>query len=439
MDVITWFVPPNALPDPRRNTRHRGIAKSLLTISLVVSLMYLGVAFVRGTMPFAEHVMFAAGILTPVFGALLIRVTGDISLGLVVTNIGGILVIAVWAFLTGGITSIALPGFLANIALLSTFGNPAILLVMGAILGAALLFLYTATMQSWLPISMIPDTEMPGLMLTSMLGSVGIVVLAGFVVARDRAQVKTMLRTAQRAAEQSSRAKTVFLTSISNEFRTPLITILELAERLRAEPATSLTKDQLASIGHITNSGRHLLGLVTQVLDMSRIEAGELKLNMEPIHTDQLIPPCLSLVALAAEKKRVGLVDACSAATDWIVWADRAMVKQVLLNLLSNAVKFNRQGGSVTISCQRAGTAYLRISVADTGIGIASDWKNELFEPFSRLGAEGGNFQSTGLSLAISKQLIDRMRGRIGYESTVGIGSTFWIELPLAESSALRA
>lgn len=439
MDVITWFVPPNALPDPRRNTRHRGIAKSLLTISLVVSLMYLGVAFVRDTMPFAEHVMFAAGILTPVFGALLIRVTGDISLGLVVTNIGGILVIAVWAFLTGGITSIALPGFLANIALLSTFGNPAILLVMGAILGAALLFLYTATMQSWLPISMIPDTEMPGLMLTSMLGSVGIVVLAGFVVARDRAQVKTMLRTAQRAAEQSSRAKTVFLTSISNEFRTPLITILELAERLRAEPANSLTKDQLASIGHITNSGRHLLGLVTQVLDMSRIEAGELKLNMEPIHTDQLIPPCLSLVALAAEKKRVGLVDACSAATDWIVWADRAMVKQVLLNLLSNAVKFNRQGGSVTISCQRAGTAYLRISVADTGIGIASDWKNELFEPFSRLGAEGGNFQSTGLSLAISKQLIDRMRGRIGYESTVGIGSTFWIELPLAESSALRA
>ncbi|MDZ4255024.1 MAG: HAMP domain-containing sensor histidine kinase [Sulfuritalea sp.] len=438
MDVIAWFVPPNALPDPRRNTRHRGIAKSLLTISLVVSLMYLGVAFVHDTMPFAEHVMFAAGILTPVLGAWLIRATGDISLGLVVTNIGGILVIAVWAFLTGGITSIALPGFLANIALLSTFGNPAILLVVGAILGAALLFLYMATTLSWLPVSMIPNTEMPGLMLTSMLGSVGIVVLAGFVVARDRAQVKTMLRSAQRAAEQSSRAKTVFLTSISNEFRTPLITILELAERLRAEPANTLTREQLTSVGHITNAGRHLLGLVTQVLDMSRIEAGELKLNMEPIHIDQLIPPCLSLVALAAEKKRISLVDDCSAVADWIVWADRATVKQALLNLLSNAVKFNRQGGSVTISCQRAGTAYLRISVADTGIGIASDWKNDLFEPFSRLGAEAGNFQSTGLSLAISKQLIDKMRGRIGYESTVGIGSTFWIELPLAESSAMR-
>ena len=438
MDAINWFVPPNALNDPRKNTRHRGIAKSLLTISLVVSLMYLGVCFVRGTLPIAEHAMFVAGIVTPILGALLIRATGDISMGLVVTNIGGILIIAIWAFLTGGINSIALPGFLANIALLSTFGNRAILLVTGALLAIALLFLYVATILGWLPISMIPDAEMPGLMLTSMLGSVGMVVLAGVVVARDRAKVKTLLRSAHHAAEQSSRAKSIFLTSISNEFRTPLITILELAERLRAEPADALSREQLASIGHISTAGRHLLGLVTQVLDMSRIEAGELKLNMEPVPTAQLIAPCLSLVELAAEKKRVSLVDDCGASAGWIVWADRALIKQVLLNLLSNAVKFNREGGSVTISCQRAGAAYLRISVADTGVGIASNWKNELFEPFSRLGAEAGNFQSTGLSLAISKQLIERMRGHIGYDSTEGLGSIFWVELPLAETHVLR-
>jgi signal transduction histidine kinase len=285
---------------------------------------------------------------------------------------------------------------------------------------------------------MIPDAEMPGLMLTSMLGSVSMVVLAGFVVARDRAAVKTLLRSAQHAAEQSSRAKSIFLTSITNEFRTPLITILEIAERLRAEPGHVLNKEQLAGVGHISTAGRHLLGLVTQVLDMSRIEAGELRVNMEPVATEQLIAPCLSLVELAAEKKRVSLVDDCSTAADWIVWADRALIKQVLLNLLSNAVKFNREGGSVTISCQRAGTAYLRISVADTGVGVASDWKNDLFEPFSRVGPEAGSFQGTGLSLAISKQLIERMRGRIGYDSTEGLGSTFWVELPLAETHVLR-
>jgi signal transduction histidine kinase len=437
MDAITWFVPPQALHDPRKNTRHRGIAKSLLTISLVVSLMYLGVFFVRNALAVGQHAMFVAGIVTPILGALLIRATGDISLGLVVTNIGGILIIAVWAFLTGGITSMALPGFLANIALLSTFGNTAILLVTGAILAAALLFLYVATTLHWLPLSMIPDTEMPGLMLTSMLGSVGIVVLAGFVVARDRAAVKTRLRTAQRDAEQSSRAKSIFLTSISNEFRTPLITILELAERLRTEPPNTLSKEQLAGIGHISAAGQHLLGLVTRVLDMSRIEAGELRLNMEPLHTGQLIAACLPLVEVAAEKKRISLVDDCGASADWVVWADLALIKQVLLNLLSNAVKFNREGGSVTLSCRRAGPAYLRISVADTGIGVASGWSNELFEPFSRLGAEAGNFEGTGLSLAISKQLIDRMRGRIGYDTTAGLGSTFWIELPLADTKAL--
>jgi hypothetical protein len=171
MDIINWFVPPSVLDDPRKNTRHRGIAKALLTISLVASLMFLGVLFVRGKLPGAEYAMFAAGILTPIAGALLIRLTGDITLGLVTTNIGGILIVAIWAFLTGGMISIALPGFLANLALLSTFGNAAILLVMGAALMAALVFLYMATTMGWLPASFIADADMPGLMLTSMLGS----------------------------------------------------------------------------------------------------------------------------------------------------------------------------------------------------------------------------------------------------------------------------
>jgi signal transduction histidine kinase len=437
MDIIDWFVPPHALHDPRKTTRHRGIAKSLLTISLVVSLMLLGIVFVRETLPVGQYAMFAAGIVTPVLGTLLIRATGDISLGLVVTNIGGILIVAIWAFLSGGINSIALPGFLANLALLSTFGNSAILLVTGSLLGAALLFLYLATVMAWLPVSMIPAAELPGLMLTSMLGSAGMVVLAGVVVARDRALVKERLRAAQREAEQSSRAKSIFLTSITNEFRNPLITILELAERLRNETGNPLNKEQLASLGHISTAGQHLLGLVTQVLDMSRIEAGDLKLAMEPLRTEQLIAPCLSLVELNADKRHVKLIDD-TAAGDWVVWADRALTKQVLLNLLSNAVKFNREGGTVTISCQRAGAAHLRISVADTGIGIAPELRNELFVPFSRLGGEADITQGASLSLAISKQLIERMRGRIGFDSVEGLGSTFWIELPLAETHLLR-
>ncbi len=438
MDVIGWFVPPAALDDPRKNTRHRGIAKSLLTISLVVSLMLLGLIVVREAMPAAEYALFAAGIITPVLGALLIRATGDISLGMVLTNIGGIVIIGVWAFLSGGINSIALPGFLANLALQSTFGNTAILLVTGALLAAVLVFLYAATILDWLPVNMITNAEMPGMMLTAMLGSVGMVVLAGVTVARDRSTVKRLLRSAQHAAEQSSRAKTVFLTSVSNEFRTPLIAIRELVEKLRTEKANPLTNEQLASVERIATAGEHLLGLVTQVLDMSRIESGELRLNMEPVRCTDLILPCLALVEIEAQAKQIQLIDKGSAMPGWVVWADRALIKKVLLNLISNAITFNRAGGSVTVSCERKGTAYLRISIADTGPGVSPERRNDLFEPFSRLGAESGNVQGAGLSLAISKQLMDRMRGKIGFDSVEGLGSTFWVELPLAETHATQ-
>lgn len=433
MDLIAWFVPPKALSDPRAATRHKGIAKSLLAISLFGSLMLMGDLFVRGSLPAIEYALFAAGIAMPIFGALLIRSTGDISLGLIVTNSTGILIIAVWAFFSGGITSVALPVMLANLALLSTFGDVAMLLIMGSTLAVAMVFLYLATAAGWLPASFIPETATSALMLTSMLGSAGLVVLAGVVVARDRASVKAHLRSAQLAAEQSSRAKTVFLASISNELREPLTTILSLAEKLRADKANRLNMEQLESIDHVSAAGRHLLGLLTQVLDMSRIEAGELRTEVEPVRVNEVLGPCLAIVELDAQDKQVSLLDTSGALGESLIWADRALLKQVILNLLSNAIKFNHKEGSVSISCEKAGAAYLRINVTDTGKGISNDRKNELFVPFARLGAETGSIRGAGLGLAIAKQLTEKMRGRIGCESTHEMGSTFWIELPLAD------
>ncbi len=436
MDIIAWFVPASALDDPRKSTRHRGIAKSLLAISLVTILMFFGDLLIRGSLPLTEYALFAIAIITPAMGALLIRFTGDITLGLVTTNFGGILIVAVWAFLTGGITSFALPVFLANIALLSTFGNAAILLVMGIVLMAALIFLYLATTVGWLPASLVPSTATPALMLTSMLGSVGLVVLAGVVVARDRAATKAHLRAAQHAAEQSSRAKTVFLTSMSHEFRTPLNAITGFAELLRSDGEKQLNKEQLGSIEHILTAGQYLLGLVTQVLEMSRIESGELKVNMMPVRVGQIVAPCLSIIGLEAKKRDVTLANDCGDRAEWVVWADQVLAQQVVLGLLSNAVKFNRTAGTVSITCQPSGKDYLRICVADTGVGIANDRKNDVFVPFARLGAEALTIPGAGLGLAIAKRLTERMRGHIGYESTLGVGSTFWIDLPLAESHA---
>jgi signal transduction histidine kinase len=287
--------------------------------------------------------------------------------------------------------------------------------------------------MGWLPASLIPDSAAPALMLTTMLGSVGLVVLAGVVVARERAIAKAHLRTAKHAAEQSSRAKSVFLASMSHELRTPLSSILGFAELLHDNEAKPLDQEQLRSVRHILNSGQYLLSLVIQVLEMSRIEADELKVNMEPVRLEQIIAPCLPMIELEARKRGIALIDDCGARAGSAVWADRILVKQVLLNLLSNAVKFNRDGGTVTISCQPAGAEYLRIGVADTGAGLASGKKDELFEPFARLGAETGTIRGAGLGLVIAKRMTERMRGRIGYQSTEGLGSTFWVELPLAD------
>ena len=433
MDYFDWFVPPDLRDEPRVRTRHRGITKALLTISLVVTLMLLAVALLRGRLSPAEYTLFAVCIVTPVLGALLIRATASITLGLVATNLGGILIVTVWAFLSGGILSIAVPAFLANIALLGTFGNVPILLGMGAVLAAALVFLYLATTLGWMPVSMVTASDLPGLMLTSMLGSAAIVVLAGYFLARDRALVKTRLHDARRAAEQSSRAKAVFLRSMSQEFRAPLDAILGLAESLRTEGQMP-EPDRRQALQDIVTSGQYLGDLLGQLLEMSRVEAGDLSVRIESVSVAEVVAPCLAILGPVARGQRVVLRDEAAAYAERLIWADRVLVRQVLLNLLSNAVKFNRPDGRVTVSCQPVTGPYLRILVADTGSGIPKSRQRELFEPLSSFGLEKGAIRGGGLGLAMSKRLIERMRGRIGFDSLEGLGSNFWIELPVADT-----
>lgn len=432
MDYLDWFVPPDLRDEPRMRTRHRGITKALLTISLVVSLMLLAIALLRGRVSLAEYGLFAACILTPVMGALAIRATASITLGLVATNLGGILIVTLWAFQTGGILSIALPAFLANIALLGTFGNVTILLAMGAAMAAALFFLYLATVLNWLPAAIVVPADLPGLMLTSMLGSAAIVVLAGYFLARDRSLVKTRLQDARRAAEQSSRAKAIFLRSMSQEFRAPLDAILGLAESLRASPPEP---ERQRALQDLVTAGQYLGDLLGQALEMSRIEADDLSVRIEAVPVADVVGPCLAILGPAARARRITLHDESAAHAERRVWADRVLVRQVVLNLLSNAVKFNRVEGTVTVSCEAQPGASLRIRVADTGPGIPRSRQRELFEPLSRLGLAQGSIHGAGLGLAMSKQLIDRMRGRIGFDSIEGLGSTFWIDLPLAEGA----
>lgn len=250
------------------------------------------------------------------------------------------------------------------------------------------------------------------------------------LVSRDVSEAvaaEAVLKEAKETAERANAAKSEFMSRMSHELRTPLNSVLGFAQILEMELESP---DALEMVRYIHNSGKYLLELINEVLDISRIESGHISVLIEPIALKDLEIKCIELVTTQANDLDITI--SSLACHDFYVLGDQQRLKQVLINLLSNAIKYNRPNGSVAISCE-ALQDKIRLSVRDTGPGIAPDLLSRLFTPFDRLDAEMSGIEGTGLGLALSKGLIEAIGGTLGVESQVGWGSTFWIELPVTE------
>lgn len=249
----------------------------------------------------------------------------------------------------------------------------------------------------------------------------------------DRKRLEQAMALARKEAETASQAKTEFLSQMSHELRTPMNAVLGFSQILDSEteiPDPTVYKD---CVKHILDAGKHLMQLINDILDLSQIETGGLRVSLEPTELAPLVREVLTLSEPLTASLQVKLIDDLSYQANPMVRADRLRLRQVLLNLVANAIKYNREQGAVSISCETHGEDRLRISVADTGIGIAQEDQKILFQPFTRLQNNETTIDGTGIGLTICQQLMELMNGTIDLQSEPGKGSTFTIELPLNE------
>lgn len=258
----------------------------------------------------------------------------------------------------------------------------------------------------------------------------------------ERKRVEQALVDARNEAENANRSKSEFLSRMSHELRTPLNAVLGFAQLLETE---ELDDSQRESVGEIIRAGGHLLTLINDVLDLAKVEAGSIEMSPEPVLFRDLLMESLSLISSMAKEHDISIrlfqgnreiaLEAIEEIDDVVLRADRTRLKQVMINLLSNAIKYNRDHGWLEIHCDKRLNGLARISVSDSGTGIAAENLPHMFTSFSRLGAEKSDIEGTGIGLVICKNIIESMNGTIGVESKLGHGSQFWIELPLDDSA----
>lgn len=244
-------------------------------------------------------------------------------------------------------------------------------------------------------------------------------------------QIQERLQAAKRKAEEANRSKSEFLSRMSHELRTPMNGILGFGQLLKLSP---LQSRQHQNVDRILKAGNHLLDLINEVLDLSKVEAGALNLSLEPVRLIHIIDETLELTQSLAKEKAITISVDASIPKDLHLKADRQRIKHVLLNLVSNAIKYNVEHGAVLLKAQPKADKIWSIQVADTGLGIPEDQRPHVFVPFERLEATNSDIEGTGLGLALSQKLVQAMNGKIGLHANKPQGCVFWLEFEQTDS-----
>ncbi len=441
---IEMFVPPSAYSNQLTLNRTRNAIKALLFTSLIGWALVSFYLFNKPSLHTLEIISFLGGGLSPVLGPVLIRFGHSLLGSIAAVNIVGLLFVTIAAYFSGGVTSPISLWFLINTALLANFGDRPIVITISCIIVLCLTFLFFVEELGFPPPPVLSDYLYQLLHFYSLIGAVILISMGVLISLKSHKRARNNLARAAEIADAANQAKSQFLSSMSHELRTPLNAILGFGQLLKIDLQGPLSgkrisredqEEQIDQIEHILKAGDHLLQLISEILELSHIESGTMALNIEDVLIADVLKDCRSLMSVIARDNGIDILIVDDELDRINARVDYSRFKQVLINLIANAIKYNRPNGKVIISAEQITGNMLRLAIADTGYGIPSHNLDQLFKPFSRLGAEKGTIEGTGIGLVVCKDLIEMMGGTIGVDSTENKGSTFWVEVPIATPS----